>query len=149
MSAGSVFAELKRRNVLRVGALYAAAWLLAQVVTQIFTVFTIPAWTMRWLIAALIVGFPFASAFAWSCEFTPSGLKRESEVDLAESMTRHTGRKLDRGIIAVLLFAQLKRRNAIRRAGLLYLVGASLLSQVASTLMIGFIPALCSPGYSS
>jgi TolB-like protein len=38
-------------------------------------------------------------------EFTPEGLKRESEIDPSESVTRATGKKLDRWIIAVLVLA--------------------------------------------
>ncbi|HVR81538.1 MAG TPA: hypothetical protein VHF02_05605 [Luteimonas sp.] len=54
---------------------------------------------------AAVIGFPFALTFAWFYEFTPGGLKRESEVDPAESLTRQTGKKLDRWIIAVLSLA--------------------------------------------
>jgi TolB-like protein len=51
------------------------------------------------------IGFPFWIAFAWFYEFTPEGLKRESEIDPAESITHHTGRKLDFAIIGVLTVA--------------------------------------------
>jgi TolB-like protein/Flp pilus assembly protein TadD len=102
----SLFAELRRRNVFRAGAFYlAAAWLLAQVVTQILPVFNAPSWLLRWVIGALVVGFPFWIAFAWFYEFTPEGLKRESEVEPHESITHHTGRKLDFAIIGVLAIA--------------------------------------------
>jgi TolB-like protein/Flp pilus assembly protein TadD len=102
----SLFAELRRRNVFRAGAFYlAAAWLLAQVVTQILPVFDAPSWLLRWVIAALVAGFPFWIAFAWFYEFTPEGLKRESEVERNESITHHTGRKLDFAIIGVLAIA--------------------------------------------
>jgi hypothetical protein len=48
----SFFAELKRRNVLRAGALYAAgAWLLVQVATQVFPFFHLPEWIVRWKFA--------------------------------------------------------------------------------------------------
>jgi TolB-like protein len=102
----SLFAELRRRNVFRAAAFYlAAAWLLAQVVTQILPVFDAPSWLLRWVIAALVVGFPFWIAFAWFYEFTPEGIKRESEVERHESITHHTGRKLDFAIIGVLAIA--------------------------------------------
>ncbi|MEO7067528.1 MAG: hypothetical protein ABI114_11510 [Rhodanobacter sp.] len=99
----SFFAELKRRNVLRAGALYAAAaWALAQGGAQLLPVFGAPDWVTRWLVIATVVGFPFWLAFAWFYEFTPTGLKRESEIDPADSITAHTGRKLDFWIIGVL-----------------------------------------------
>lgn len=101
-----IFTELKRRNVFRAGALYtAAAWLLVQVATQVFPFYAVPDWAVRWLIAALAIGFPFWIAFAWYFEFTPQGLKRESEIDPASSIAAHSGRKIDFAIIGVLAIA--------------------------------------------
>src|SRR5882757_6785867 len=102
----SCLAELKRRNVVRAGALYAAgAWLLVQVATQVFPFFHLPEWIVRWIVIAAVVGFPFALVFAWFYEITPDGLKRESGVAPSELATRSTGKKLDRWIIAVLALA--------------------------------------------
>ncbi|MGH8126953.1 MAG: tetratricopeptide repeat protein [Gammaproteobacteria bacterium] len=102
----SFFAELKRRNVLRAGALYiAAAWALAQGAAQLLPVYDVAAWVMRWIIAALIIGFPFWLVFAWFYEFTPQGMKRESDIAPDDSTARSTGRKLDKAIIAVLAIA--------------------------------------------
>jgi serine/threonine-protein kinase len=98
--------ELKRRNVLRVAVFYAtASWLLVQVATQVLPVFEVPAWTMRVVVVAVILGFPIALLFAWFYELTPEGLKLESKIDPAESIKRSTGRKLDRVIIALLATA--------------------------------------------
>jgi TolB-like protein/Tfp pilus assembly protein PilF len=102
----SFVAELQRRNVIRAAAFYAAsAWLLVQVATQVFPFFSVPNWAVRWIVIAAVVGFPFMVIFAWLYEFTPEGLKRESEVDPNDSTTRQTGRKLDRWIIAVMAAA--------------------------------------------
>ena len=102
----SLLGELKRRNVLRAAALYlASAWLVVQIVTQIFPVYSLPAWTMRWVIGALAFGFPFWIAFAWFYELTPEGLRRESEIDPTESITHRTGRRLDLLIIVILAIA--------------------------------------------
>jgi serine/threonine-protein kinase len=98
--------ELKRRNVLRVAAFYAAAgWLLVQIATQVLPVFEVPAWTMRVVVVAVMLGFPIALLFSWFYELTPEGLKLESKIDPAESIKRNTGRKLDRVIIALLATA--------------------------------------------
>ncbi|MGH9654636.1 MAG: hypothetical protein ACRD6B_14370, partial [Bryobacteraceae bacterium] len=106
LQARAFFGELKRRNVLRAGALYAAAaWALAQGAAQLLPVYSVPAWVMRWIIAALIIGFPFWLAFAWVYEITPSGLKRESEIAPGDSIAHSTGRKLDFWIIGVLALA--------------------------------------------
>jgi hypothetical protein len=49
------FSELKRRKVYRVAIAYAvAAWLVAQVVTQIFPVFEVSQWALRSMIVLLI-----------------------------------------------------------------------------------------------
>jgi TolB-like protein/Tfp pilus assembly protein PilF len=99
----SLFAELKRRNVYRAAAFYAAAgWLLVQIATQVFPFFDIPNWSVRLVVIAVIVGFPFAMLFSWFYELTPQGIKLESEVDHSASIVRETGKKLDRWIIAIL-----------------------------------------------
>ena len=102
----SVFAELQRRNVLRAGVLYAGAvWALAQGLAQLLPLFGDYEWIARWFVIAGVVGFPFWIAFAWFYEFTPQGLKRESEIAADASITRSTGRAMDKWIIAVLVVA--------------------------------------------
>jgi TolB-like protein/Tfp pilus assembly protein PilF len=106
MNPRNFFAELKRRNVLRAAAFYAAsAWLLVQVATQVFPFFHIAEWVVRWIVVAAAIGFPFAIMFSWFYEWTPHGIQRESEIAPNESITRQTGKKLDRWIIAILVLA--------------------------------------------
>src|SRR6185312_14412126 len=106
LKAGVFVAELKRRNVLRAGAFYAAAvWALAQGIAQLSAPFGLPDWVTRWFVIACVIGFPFWLAFAWFYEFTPQGLKRESEIAPDDSIARSTGRRLDKWIIAVLVIA--------------------------------------------
>ncbi|MGH8212545.1 MAG: hypothetical protein ACREPP_04850, partial [Rhodanobacteraceae bacterium] len=98
--------ELRRRNVLRAALLYAGAvWAFGQGLSQFSPALGLPDWTTRWFLVAACIGFPFWLTFAWFYEFTPTGLKRESEIDPAESVTAHTGRKLDFWIIGVLAVA--------------------------------------------
>lgn len=98
--------ELKRRNVLRAAALYAGgAWALSQGVSQLTPAIGLPELATRWFLVAALIGLPFWLAFAWFYEWTPQGLKRESEVVADASITRSTGRKLDRAIIVVLAIA--------------------------------------------
>ena len=79
MSERNFFSELKRRNVFRAAAFYAAsAWLLVQVATQVFPFFHIAEWVVRWVVVAAIIGFPFALLFSWFYEWTPKGLKLDS-----------------------------------------------------------------------
>jgi TolB-like protein/Tfp pilus assembly protein PilF len=106
MNRGSFFSELKRRNVIRAAILYVGAvWALAQGIAQLGPSVGAPEWLTRWFLVAAGIGFPFWIAFAWFYEFTPEGLKRESEIDRAESITHRTGRKLDFAIIGVLAVA--------------------------------------------
>ena len=107
----SLFAELKRRNVFRVGIAYIVlAWLLLQVGDTLAPALRLPDWTNSILAFFLILGFPMAIFFAWAFEMTPDGLKLEKHVDRERSITPQTGRKLDRltivlGIVAVGYFA--------------------------------------------
>jgi len=98
--------ELARRNVWRAGLLYVGAtWALAQGIAQLAPALGLPEVATRWFMVAAAIGFPFWIAFAWFYEFTPAGLKRESEVVPGESIARTTGRKLDFAIIGVLAVA--------------------------------------------
>jgi len=106
MSTTSFFVELQRRNVLRAGVLYAGAvWALAQGIAQLAPVFGAPDSVTRWFVIAGVIGFPFWLAFAWFYEFTPDGLKRESEIDPADSIAHRTGKKLDRWIFVIMALA--------------------------------------------
>ena len=102
----NIFAELKRRNVFRVGIAYTViGWVLAQVAGFAAETFGAPDWVMKMFVVFLILGLPLALFFAWAFELTPEGLKREEDVDRERSITGRTGRTLDRVIIGVLVVA--------------------------------------------
>jgi len=102
MNPKRFFAELKRRNVYRAAVLYGmGAWLLAQITTQIFPFFNVPNSAVRFVIVALVIGFPIAMVLSWLFELTPEGLVRTEDVDLATQ--RSFSRKIDFVIIGVLL----------------------------------------------
>ncbi len=104
--AGSIFQELKRRNVFRVAIIYAVvSWLLMQIGDVMFPALLLPDWTARMLVAFLILGFPIAIVFAWAYEITPDGIKKTVDVAPDESITGLTGRKIDFVIIGVLVVA--------------------------------------------
>jgi TolB-like protein/Tfp pilus assembly protein PilF len=106
--ATSLLGELKRRNVFRAAAVYAAAaWLLVQVATQVFPFFHAPEWIVRWIVVAAVAGLGPFIAFAWFYEFTPEGLKRQKDVEPDESIVHLTARRLDRWIIVLLGFIAL------------------------------------------
>jgi TolB-like protein/Tfp pilus assembly protein PilF len=96
----SLWAELKRRNVIRVSVLYAVAgWVLLQVADILFGLLDVPGWGLRLVLGLLLLGLPLVVIFSWVFEMTPEGLKRESEIDRSHSVTSDTGRKIDRLII--------------------------------------------------
>jgi TolB-like protein/Tfp pilus assembly protein PilF len=102
----SFFAELKRRNVIRVAVFYAvASWVLLQVGDLLFSALGVPLWSIRLLLGLLLVGFPLALIFAWIYELTPEGLKREQDVAREASVTARTARKLDLIVIVLLVCA--------------------------------------------
>jgi TolB-like protein len=99
----SFIAELKRRNVFRVGAAYGiVAWLLVEVASVVLPTFDAPEWVMKVVTFLVILGFPLAVILAWAFELTPEGIKRDSAVDSADSSTHVTGRRLDFILIGLL-----------------------------------------------
>jgi TolB-like protein/Flp pilus assembly protein TadD len=99
-------AELKRRNVIRMAGLYlVGAWLIVQVAGTILPMFGAPEWIARSIVVLLAIGFVPALVFAWVFELTPQGLKRDAEVDPADSIAPQTAQRLNRMILAVLSIA--------------------------------------------
>jgi magnesium-transporting ATPase (P-type) len=106
VNARNIFTELKRRNVYRAAVAYGVvAWFLTQLTTQVFPLFEIPNSAMRFVVIALVVGFPIAMLLAWVYEFTPEGVVRTEDLQPAQarSVQRATGRILDFIIIRALL----------------------------------------------
>ncbi len=106
MNPRSFFAELKRRNVIRMTGLYlVGAWLLVQVAGTVLPMFGAPEWLPRTIVVLLAIGFVPAVIFSWVFELTPEGLKRDDDVMPEQSIAPQTGRRMDRMIIVVLVLA--------------------------------------------
>lgn len=102
----SFFTELRRRNVFKVGVAYAvASWLLLQIVDLVLENINAPDWVMQVFMLGMAVGFPIAIIVAWAFEVTPDGVKLQKNVDRNESISKHTGTQLNRGIIMILSIA--------------------------------------------
>jgi len=102
----SLFTELKRRNVFRMGGLYlVGAWLITQVSATLLPTFEAPPWVLRAIVMLLAIGFVPMLIFSWIYELTPDGLKRDAEVKPEESIAPQTARRMDRMIIGVLVLA--------------------------------------------
>ena len=102
----SLFNELKRRNVFRVGTAYVVvAWLLIQVAETVFPLFGFDDRPARMVVIMLAIGLIPTLIFSWAFELTPEGLKKEKDVDHSQSVLLDTGKKLDRMIMVVLAIA--------------------------------------------
>jgi TolB-like protein/predicted Zn-dependent protease len=100
------FAELKRRRVFRVMAVYGAVgFVILQVVELLVPALLLPEWTYRLIALLLIVGFPIAIVLAWAFESTPEGVKRTDEAsaaELASIAAAPAGKRWPAGILALL-----------------------------------------------
>ena len=106
MKIDHLFAELKRRNVIRFAGLYlVGAWLLVQVAGTVLPMFGAPDWLPRSVVILLAIGFIPALVFSWVFEMTPQGLRRDAEIAPEQSIAPQTARRMDRMIIAVLVLA--------------------------------------------
>ncbi|GAB5410302.1 MAG: hypothetical protein BalsKO_26670 [Balneolaceae bacterium] len=106
MNISNFIEELKRRNVVKVATAYAiAGWLIIQVIDTISPQLGFPGWIPPFITILVLVGFPLALIFAWAFELTPEGIKKSVEVDITESVTQNTGKKLNGIIISVLSVA--------------------------------------------
>jgi len=102
------FAEMRRRNVFKVALLYAiSSWLIVWFVGAIQSDVVLPNWTETFTYFVLIAGFPIALWFAWTYEFTPSGLRKADEVDQTQSIVYKTGQKLNSAMAVLVVLGVL------------------------------------------
>jgi TolB-like protein/Tfp pilus assembly protein PilF len=72
--------ELRRRHVVRVALYYAAfAWIVIQVGDVLFDAFEL-SHLVRFLVAAVVGGFPIVLVLSWLFDFTPGGLERTAPI---------------------------------------------------------------------
>jgi TolB-like protein len=94
--------ELKRRGVIRVVLGYlAAAWLLLQIADLVLPAYGFSEQAMATLINIVVVGVIPAAILAWVFEWTSGGITR----DTGQAIPASRARRMDRGIIVVLLLA--------------------------------------------
>ena len=109
------FAELKRRNVVKVALTYAViAWLLLQL--ALIPALEAPGWVIETLIVLLVIGFITIVFISWFFEATPEGLKRTADISPTEVLPTWSRKKFTAFIITtaaiaagLLLFELLKR----------------------------------------
>ena len=97
MANSNFFTELKRRQIYRGGVMYVVAgWVVVQVATQVFPFFNIPTWAIRFVVVAILLGFPLLLVWLWMFESSlPEGDARlvdrrngERGGDSAEALAR-------------------------------------------------------------
>jgi TolB-like protein/dienelactone hydrolase len=95
----NLLTELRRRKVYQVAAVYgAASWVLLQVADVLFPGLGLPGWSVTFLFALEVVGFPLAVILSWIFDFTPDGMVRTGAKTGAVAASR------DRESLAVLPF---------------------------------------------
>ncbi len=78
------FQELQRRKVYRVAAAYiVAAGFLIQIASAAFPAWELLNWSLRLVIALLLIGFPIALLLAWAYDVTPQGIQATARVPAA------------------------------------------------------------------
>jgi serine/threonine-protein kinase len=123
----SFFAELQRRHVYKVGAMYCVAgWLLVQIATQVFPFFDVSNAAVRWVVIAVAAGFVPAVVLAWLFDLTPQGIVRTAEapdgaeVPAAVVQRRGAERKLNMllgGLLALSVAYVVLDHTVLRRQG--------------------------------
>jgi TolB-like protein len=80
-----LFAELKRRNVFRVAAVYGAtAFVTIEAADLVFPRIPLPEWTIALVVWLALLGFPVALVLAWAYEKTPDGVRQTDPAETAE-----------------------------------------------------------------
>jgi len=94
--------ELRHRRVFRATVIYiVAGWVAVQVASEAFPALNIPEGAIRYVWAAVLVGFPIAVLFSWKYDFTASGIRRTPAAQQDEAAARPLTR-VDYGVLAAL-----------------------------------------------
>jgi adenylate cyclase len=105
-AAPGLFAELKRRNVFRVGLFYVVtAWLVIEVAETVLPLFDVPDGVLRGLVVLLVIGLVPALGLSWIYELTPEGIKRDAGASAADTQSSATSRKLNWATLIVAALA--------------------------------------------
>ncbi len=101
-----LIAELKRRNVFRVGiAWLALAWLLAAMCSLLFPALGLPIRALRWIILVLLALWLPVLWLAWRYEMTAHGLRVDRGPDGANPHGAVIGKRIDQMTVVVVLAA--------------------------------------------
>lgn len=77
MSQNSFLAELRKRKVVQVAAIYGAvAWGVTEILVTVVEQLFLPQWVSTLAVIGFVVGFPVAMFLAWIFDITPDGIQR-------------------------------------------------------------------------
>ncbi len=102
----NLLAELKRRNVIRVGVAWLAlSWLLVAMSALLFPALGLPIFAVRWMIYGLAAAWIPAMLLAWRYELTPQGIRVDQGPGGHNPQNAITGQRLDQMTVVVILAA--------------------------------------------
>ncbi len=105
------FAELKRRRVFRVMAVYGiVGFVILQIVDLAVPALLLPEWTYRLVALILLLGFPVAIILAWAFEMTPEGVQKTQAAtagELGAIIASPVSQRLPSGLMALIGVAAL------------------------------------------
>jgi adenylate cyclase len=105
MNAARFLAELKRRKVFRVAAVYGAtAFVVLQGADLVFPHLGLPRWTVTLVVVLGLLGLPVALALAWAFDATSDGVRRETSAtteELAAIVAQPRSRRWPAGVAAL------------------------------------------------
>ncbi|MBT8463027.1 MAG: hypothetical protein KJO44_10955, partial [Gemmatimonadetes bacterium] len=100
-----LFAELKRRKVFKVAAVYGAvSFGVLQVADILVPAMELPDSFVRGIALVCLLGFPIALVLAWAFETGPEGVQRTSEPEpgeITQIVSAPRGRRWPSGILAL------------------------------------------------
>ena len=83
MAVPRFLSELKRRNVYRIALVYAGVgWVLLEFADVAFPRLGLPDWTVNFVLALVLFGFPFAIVFAWIFDLNTQGIVRTEPISV-------------------------------------------------------------------
>jgi tetratricopeptide (TPR) repeat protein len=83
--------ELKRRNVFKMVAMYAAtAYIIIEVVNNLVGPLHLPYWITTLVVILLIAGLPIVVILSWIFDFTPEGIKKTKLIEEVKSNETET-----------------------------------------------------------
>ncbi|MCH7899241.1 MAG: hypothetical protein IIC62_07835, partial [Proteobacteria bacterium] len=95
--------ELRRREVFRTAALYVGiGWILIEAGSVVGPIFDVPEWVLRFLVMAVLIGFPVMLVLAWVYDVSHKGIVVQA--DATDTVViPFGGRKADFSVIVVLV----------------------------------------------